>query len=139
MQKYWPLRFIALVFAIPILGAMYLLYDTNALAFNMVQHGSLIQPAKQLQSASIIPNKWNVLYVPPHDIQALANLHIALGADKDRVAIIKADDNILHLRPKPGSILLVDPAGFYIMSYAPAASLSGLLKDLKRLLKYSHA
>jgi len=34
-------------------------------------------------------------------------------------------------------LLLVDPQGFVVMRYSPATSSSGVLKDLKRLLKIS--
>lgn len=37
----------------------------------------------------------------------------------------------------PGSVLVVDPRGFFMMRYAPGFRSAGLLEDLERLLRYN--
>lgn len=146
MNKQWPLYLLLLMFLSPMLAAFYVLYSRDPLSFNTVQHGTLIQPALKLR-LDLKPHKWHVLYLSPSVCtaecqarqQTLAKLHIALGKDQDRVIFATHTNNEIDVAAPEESILVVDPLGFYIMHYSPETKLSGLLKDLKRLLKYSHA
>jgi len=148
MKLRWPLILLFLMFLTPALAALYLLNFKDHLNFTTVQHGKFIQPAQNLSLTTTIPHKWNVVYLKPEICAAecqtrqhtLDNLHIALGADQNRVVLITINNKeISNLAVKDDSILIIDPLGFYIMHYAPDIKLNALLKDLKRLLKYSHA
>jgi hypothetical protein len=156
MSKNWPLRFLLLLFLTPVIAALYLQTHGDLLSSNHVQHGTLIEPVP-LQFETLFDlnheapisahNKWQLIYVMPEicDIdcqqqkQLLHNLHIALGADRERVIVATTHKNLISPMQQEGSMLIVNPLGLNIMQYAPKTELSGLLKDLKRLLKYSHA
>jgi len=142
----WPLYLLLLMFLSPMIAAFYVLYGREPPSFNTVQHGTLIQPALKL-SLNLKPHKWYVLYMRPTSCsaecqarqQTIRKLHIALGKDQDRVIFASHTTDEIGIVAQEESILVIDPLGFYIMHYPPQAKLSGLLKDLKRLLKYSHA
>jgi len=145
-RRPWPLMILLAMFLTPFLAALYLLQFKDHSSFNSVQYGNLIQPAQQI-NLSLSSNKWQVIYLNSSSCntecqtkqQTLSNLHRALGADQDRVIFSVKDHEMINVDAKDDSILIVNPQGLYIMHYPPGAKLSGLLKDLKRLLKYSHA
>lgn len=147
MKLHWPLAMIFSMFLAPVIGAMCILYFGDFSSARRIEHGTLIQPAQQLTNSDFKIHKWQIVYLKPkvctteceNQQQALSKLHIALGADKDRVLVSTSDSARINIQEKDGSILIIDPLGFYIMHYAPGSKLNGLLKDLKRLLKYSHA
>lgn len=148
MNKYWPLRFLLILFAIPAILACLTLANRDLLQSNALQHGILIQPTQQLQTTNPLFRRsyWNVFYLQPEicdascqaDQQTLNKLHLALGAGQSRVVIksIRAPD--LNFAAPDRSILIVDPQGWYVMKYEQPENFSGVLKDLRRLLKYSH-
>ena len=146
MSNYWPLKILLLIFIAPLLTAFFILKFSDPLQYKTTQYGTLIQPPLYLDNASFTPNKWHVVYLQPDDCDttcqqqksALHKLHVALGVDRERVIVSSMTNKSMELEEKSGSILLIDPLGFYMMHYAPGSKLSGLLKDLKRLLKYSH-
>ncbi len=149
MRNYQPLGMILLIFLTPLLAAAYVLSHRAEFNFNNVQHGTLIQPARAITftNLNITKNKWHVIYLAPDVCNAdcanqkkiLSNLHTALGANKDRVVFTTTTSNISSPLAKDGSIVIINPLGLYIMHYPANSDPSGLLKDLKRLLKYSHA
>ena len=97
-----------------------------------------------------------LIYMAPqndHDtdvIPMLNQLHKALGKDKHRVAYqIIATKGALKQHPSakevfnlvllaPGEIALIDPRGWLMMHYPANPDPIGMLKDIRRLLRYSH-
>lgn len=140
MQKNWPLAILLLIFLAPILAAAYVLWPGNNIKFNTVQHGDFIHTANNNQFKNI--NKWQVVYIKPQNCglecqqqqDILNNMLVALGANAERVIITISSTPDLQTN----SIYIINPTGLPVMLYQPPANISGLLKDLKRLLKYSH-
>lgn len=149
MPKRLPLYILLGLFVIPFCAALIMLNLKNKPDFSTVEHGQLIQPPKNNEFAAVIDigkPKWHIVYINPTPCDdscllqknKLSKLHIALGAEQNRVSIANTPDRKALSGYKAGSIVIVDPNGFSIMRYAPGDNLSGLLKDMKRLLKYSH-
>lgn len=131
MRKNWPLIALFAVFVMPALAAAYVLLFTDCKDLTTVQHGDLIRPAQPAIAGTYAPNKWNILYSDANDANILNNLQIALGKERDRVTIVQSAEQ--------AGVMLIDPNGMYIMHYPQPVDMRGLLKDLRRLLKYSHA
>lgn len=131
MIRYWPLYLMIVVFISPALGSYYILYVSGKVHAPTKQHGILQQPATPVGLNSIIPEKWNVLYSDQANKPSFTKLHIALGANQDRVVI--SQDTL-----SASGAMIVDPQGMYILHYPEPLDMSGMLKDLRRLLKYSH-
>lgn len=134
------------MFLIPIVAAAYVMLYADDFNLHKVNHGQLIDPPQRLNIATT--NKWQVVYVtqPQCDsgCQQLQNrlhkLHTALGANQARVALTTLTSTQLAATDiAPNSILILNPRGLYIMHYEATTNHSGILKDLRRLLKYSHA
>ncbi len=147
-RPYWPLIGLLMIFLIPLVAASILLNYSDLHALPKKNYGVLIEPPQTLQLYdSTTQNQWQLIYVQPTECstpcqatkQTLANLHTALGAEKDRVLIVHANQQKLNIAVSPDSILVVNPQNMYIMNYPPGSALGGVLKDLRRLLKYSHA
>lgn len=149
MQKNWPLVIlIAMFLAPPIIAGIIL--QNNTLIAPRKQHGHFIQPPFRLQInkanyiSSTPDKKWSILYVltnqseDHNQITMLKQLHKALGSDTERVAIATISKSSLNTDIKDGSILIINPQGLYIMRYPQHTNFSGILKDIRRLLKYSH-
>lgn len=149
MPRRLPLYVLLGMFIIPFCAALVVLNLKEKPNFSTVEHGRLIHPP---QKDNFIPNlsvnkpKWHIVYISPTRCEdecilqknKLSKLHIALGAEQSRVTIAHTQNQITSTEYKVGSMLIVDPSGFSIMHYEPEDNLSGLLKDMKRLLKYSH-
>lgn len=131
MIRYWPLYLMFIVFISPALGSYYILYVSGKIHPPTKQHGILQNPATALQLPSIAPDKWNVLYTDSTQQDNFTKLHIALGANQERV-IITHEPSTAH------GAMIVDPQGMCILHYPDPVDMSGILKDLRRLLKYSH-
>lgn len=131
MRKYWPLHVLALIFIAPALAAIYILYFEGTVLLPTKQNGILIQPAQKISHPLAIRHKWNVLYANTADQQSFKNLYVALGKDQERVMLAQSDWQ--------EGAAIIDPNGMYILHYPNPINMSGLLKDLRRLLKYSHA
>lgn len=131
MIRYWPLYLMFLVFIFPALGSYYVLYIADKIHPPTKQHGILQQPAIKSTLPIIIPKKWNVLYSDQTKEEFFTKLHIALGANQDRVVIA-------HNIHSPDGAMIVDPQGIYILHYPEPTDMNGMLKDLRRLLKFSH-
>ena len=67
----------------------------------------------------------------------MQNLHVALGRERERVAIISAQVNSID--HASNDLIILNPQGLYMMHYNNLVEYTGLLKDIRRLLKYSHA
>jgi hypothetical protein len=159
MRAYWPLRILCLLFLAPFLGALLLHLNKADYQLKTVQHGTFVQPAQKLQlrtrynlndielSPLLEPNKWHVIYLSPQicdgscqqQKQILGKIHTALGADRERVIVATTPSSMLSSEQKGANILIIDPLGFNIMRYEANFKAKDLVKDLKRLLKYSHA
>lgn len=133
MQKirYAPLYILLLIFCLPVIAAGYFLcFNKNTLQ-PQKQHGTLILPPQKISNAQIVANKWNVIYADAATQPTMQKLQTALGKDEPRVIIT-------HASWHEGAHI-IDPNGMYIMHYPEPVDVGGLLKDLRRLLKYSHA
>lgn len=154
MRLHWPLVNLALLFIIPIIAAAYMLLFTDPHNLNTVQHGTFIERPQQLELDDIAyidgedrSQKWTLVYIEPticstaceEQKAVLHNIYTALGAQRDRVAVVTAKPQIGVLEILPNDLLILNPQGLFIMHYSDLVAHSGLLKDLRRLLKYSHA
>lgn len=153
MRIHWPVFNILLLFVIPFVVALYLLLSGQYKNLPSKQHGTLInQPYKlSINSAEYLAgttttNKWTLIYIQPQPCaaicqqqkQILLNLHAALGKDRTRVTILALSDISYGPGIKDNSFLIINPKGFYVMYYNATTKLSDTLKDLRKLLKYSH-
>lgn len=147
----WPLLSIVLMFFAPLIAAAITLKFAHNIKPTK-QHGALMQPQHvDLFNISYIAgnnhaDKWQVVYIEPEECDVacmdqkhvLHNLHVALGGERDRVAILNAQIGTAHIEHAPGDLIIINPQGLYIMRYQNLAQHTGLLKDIRRLLKYSH-
>lgn len=131
MIRYWPLYLMIIVFISPAMGSYYILYVSGKIHSPTKQHGTLQEPATKVTLKSVIPAKWNVLYSDKAKETNFNKLHIALGAHQDRVVVTQDAESV-------SGAMIVDPQGMYILHYPDPLDMSGMLKDLRRLLKYSH-
>ncbi len=146
MRIHWPLILLISVFLAPAVGAGYLLFFGQKINFNSSQYGTLIQHPPHIGLVTA-DQKWHVVYVTPEicndDCEQqklkLHKVHTALGAESHRVNIITLNKHQLPLEIATNSVLIVNPRGLYIMHYEASSDHMGLLKDLRKLLKYSHA
>jgi hypothetical protein len=148
-NKNLPLIGIVVLFLTPLLAAAILLNLSNVKSLPKLSHGHLAESLQifDLKSfAGITPNKWYLVYVDGNDCDnqcmntkhTLTNLHIALGANQERVQLLNLARDSFNDSIKEHSILIVDPHGVFIMDYPTTVNLRDVLKDLQRLLKYSH-
>ena len=158
MRRNWPMLLLAIIFITPFLVAFVVLMDTDNQHTNTTQHGNFIDVPdhiivnilQDLSGNTIEPNlaqnKWQVVYLQPtpcttectDQMHVLQNLHKALGKDRNRVLFARSNNMPTGLA-SDANIVVVDPKGHAIMYYTPEHEASGLLKDLRKLLKYSHA
>ena len=145
MKLHWPLLNLSLMFLIPVVAAAYILLYADKFNLHQVNHGKLIDPPQSININAI--NKWQLVYVAPEncDLECqqtqnrLQKLHLALGANQSRVALTFLPKLQINSPINANSIFILDPKGLYIMHYDATANHAGILKDLRRLLKYSHA
>jgi hypothetical protein len=170
----------------PVIAAYLLFYygDLGALPRVANDERLLVSPAVPLppppggaasEGAAPWGPKWSLLYVRTADcddtcreyLLRLAQVHVALGRDQDRVrrmyvgpdadTLTSADptldaasvaepsadallDVLASAGPEPGDggrVYVVDPHGNLVVSYPPDAEQEGLLGDLERLLDVS--
>ena len=151
---------LVLLFASPFMIAGILVFNKENLKLTTNQTGQLLNPPFKLQISAahtVHAQKWKVLFLTKEKCNSatcierkkmLHNLHLALGADKQRVQILTIPSNHIKttepigykaLLLTKGSIIIIDPHGNAMMRYAPKANMDGILKDMRRLLKYSSA
>lgn len=140
----------------PMLAAYLLFFFKDHFHFKITAHGELVTPpipATQLGfNAEQFKGKWQFLYIQPsscdkichNNIELLNNIHIALGKDQQRVRLHLLPMDAVSGRLKEGSIGILDPQGFLMMQYPTtlldsSLTAKGLLEDMRRLLRYSHA
>jgi cytochrome oxidase Cu insertion factor (SCO1/SenC/PrrC family) len=145
MRIHWPLISLSLMFLAPAAAAGYILLYPDKINFPTAQHGKLISPPQTTSIAAT--DKWQIVYIQPQQCnleceqqqKILHNVHTALGANQPRVALVTMTNDQLLPNIKDNSVLIINPQGLYILHYEAGANHMGLLKDLRRLLKYSHA
>ncbi len=157
MQRNWQLKVLLGLFLLPMLVAGSMLV-TNHDTFSTVQHGLLIDNPHtvtfsalyNLDGVAVNPvpakNKWHLIYVTPLACDnacqkrklVLAKLQLALGSDQERLIIATSTSDQIIPTQAAENLLLIDPAGLYMMQYTATSEAGKILKDIKRLLKYSH-
>jgi hypothetical protein len=154
MRRSWPLLALALTFVIPFFAAAALLLLGNTRQLNTTQHGIFINPQVNLTTSladfdgNVIPHntQWTIAFRLPkqcnHECQLqkqlLKNLHTALGKERKRVTLATSNQFPSGIESE-ATLVIINPTGQAVMYYTASHSLSGVLKDLRRLLKYSHA
>ena len=148
-----PLWILLGVFAAPPVASVVIHLTKKNSNLNTTQNGIFIKEAFCLDlknSSKTTTKNWTVVLVTPEICQSdclakkqiLNNLHKALGKDQKRVKILTVVNKDLIEQPdflQEKSVMILNPNGLAIIHYAPSANPSGILKDLKKLLKNSHA
>ena len=139
------------VFVLPVVGAYLLYMGRHYFTFKTTQAGLLLSPPIKADAFSFFSKdllgKWQLIYLntavcDSHcqtTLSHLEKIHFALGKEKSRVAYRPV---ILHSATPPlmaGEIVIIDPQGWIIMHYPTHADLKGVLRDLRQLLRLSHA
>lgn len=149
MPRHWPLLALVLLFSTPLFAAVFVLLHSQSQPFNTTQHGTFVSRTTDMHfvnlynangtliAPEIIKNKWRLVYTNLQHQNILQQLHTALGVDSSRVILASATTTT-NVMPD-ADIFIVDPLGHCVMYYTAQNNASGILKDLKRLLKYSHA
>ena len=162
-----PLLVLAVMFAAPLIIAAILLSLRDPSSFATTQNGTLIEPPFTIKlhtmfdlegaalSEETVLGKWSVIYLTDNECDTqclqkkgiLVNLHKALGKDQSKVVMITSPSTMATTSQDIGyqalylekeCVLLMDQHGHIMMHYGPTANASGILKDIRKLLKYSH-
>ena len=163
-----PLLMLVVMFAAPFIIAAILISLRDPSSFATTQNGTLIEPPFTIKLHTIFDmegatlteekllGKWRIIYLTDSECNAeclqkkgiLVNLHKALGKDQSRVVMITSPSTTVTTLQDIGyqalylekeCVLLMDQHGHVMMHYSPTANASGILKDIRKLLKYSHA
>jgi hypothetical protein len=140
---------LVLLFALPFLSAYALYSLRHHFIFSTLEAGTLFSPPIQTKQLPFFEaahlGKWQLIYIQPNlcdsdcesSISNLDAIHLSLGKESHRVKhrIIPA---IQAPSLKQGEIALIDPQGWLVLRYSPSVSPKGILKDLQRLLRFSH-
>lgn len=161
---------LVVLFAAPVLAAM-VLRLTGWSPTTTSNHGELIKPPVAVDWPTGVQeaasDHWVLVAVAGPScerscmelVDELVHLHVALGRDEHRVALLLAGPDVLpeamrrtpvrlagpallaqlpeSVPAPPGTVLVVDPRRFLMMRYPPGFNAEGLLDDMKRLLRYS--
>ncbi len=140
---------LVLLFALPFTGAHLLYIYQDHFTFRTLETGQLLTPPIQTEALpfydSSLLGKWQLIYVSPSQcdtscqtsVDDLNRLHLALGKEYARVT----HRSIPATQVPPlssGEMAIIDPQGWLILRYPPQTQLKGILKDLERLLRFSH-
>lgn len=137
------------VFIAPFVAAHLLYGMRNTFNFKTVEKGTFLSPPIPTNSFSCFDpawlKKWQIIYVTsssePASYQTmmsqLKQIHSALGKDNHRVEYRSIPIQKTTLLDSE-KIVIVDPRGWLIMYYAVNTDPQWVLKDMKRLLKYSY-
>lgn len=153
------IAFLVFVFVGPIVVAHALYHFRAHIHFNTLEKGQLFSPPLPTHTLPFFNTsflgKWQLIHINNENCQPncptpeiLNRIHLALGKEKHRVTyrsvslaqntthntILPASSHVLT----PGSIHIVDPKGWLIMYYPSPVDPQGILKDIKRLLRFSH-
>ncbi len=155
MRWHWPLSFISVIFLLPMIAAYGLLQHKASVLVRGPEKRYYTEPPLEvnLEQAQIlhgkaILNKWVIIRATsPYETETSAEKHrtllnkfyTALGADRDRVTIVEL--NVEHLYPvlQTFQYMILNPQQMCIIQYNPESfKHDQLLKDMRKLLKYSH-
>lgn len=137
-----------LVFIGPWVTAQIIYAKRDQLTFHTTETGTLLSPPVQAQSLPFYDSawleKWQIVYMSTEKtdknteiVPMLKQLHLALGKDQHRIAyqiISTQNSSVLE----PGEIAIIDPRGWLMMRYPSNPDPIGILKDIRKLLRYSH-
>jgi len=141
---------LVLLFALPIVAAQGLYFFRDHFSFNTVETGTLLSPPLATETFSFFDptttGKWQLVYIQPNTcdrqcqstLTDLKRIHAALGKESHRILCRTIPNPELPLLA-PGALAVIDPQGWLILHYASSHRPMGIIKDLQRLLKLSHA
>lgn len=147
----FTLGFLILVFVLPLVAAHLLYAYRNHFHFSTNENGKLLSPPIASQGLPFFDKsflgKWQLIYFSPIPcdttcksiMPALKQIHTALGKEKSKVEYRMIDTSITPLHITSGDIVIIDPQGWLILQYASKSDLKGILRDLRQLLRISHA
>lgn len=78
-----------------------------------------------------------VYYIAP-DAAALTVFKAAQAAGKPLPVLLAGDADARLFKRPAGSVVMIDPLGNWVLSYAPGAVPKDMYLDLRHLLRYSH-
>ena len=140
---FWLVWAIAVV---PMLAAFTMYFGQIGLPKGRTHHGILADSGTKYFDIGLPapgdPAKWQVVLSSAENClpcasfsEGLDNFHIALGREKDRVAVKEIQaDNLTTTAP---SIWIIDPLGNVVLRFEPEINPTLILRDLKKLLKLS--
>lgn len=145
----WPICIMIIIFGLPVLGAFCAAKYREHLAFP--SYGRFSEPPLEvnIDNAEILAgtekkNKWIIIALKFHDdaidqnnLEMLQKLHTALGARRESVTIVRKEPSELYPAFRLSPLLILNPQQMCIMKYNKR-DFEGLLKDMRKLLKYSH-
>ncbi len=155
LRKRWLLTASALilVFAGPPILANFLYQQREHFQFKTMNTGELQTEAKSIEAYGLsneqFQGHWQLLYIAPTSCDAacqkqkelLRNIQISLGKDQHRL-LLRSVPIDLSTTLTANSAWIVDPQGFMIMYYSQdilEQHPKGLLEDIRRLVRFSHA
>jgi len=143
------LKILMLLFALPLVAAQGLYWFRDSIPLKTLETGTLLTPPLQTNILSFFDpttkGKWQLIYIKPavcdaNCTQALSDInriHASLGKDRPRLVCHTLSQTDLPLL-SPGELAVIDPQGWLILQYAVHSRPMGIIKDLQRLLKFSH-
>jgi len=143
------LKILILLFALPFVAAQGLYWFRDNLSLKTLETGTLLTPPLQTQAFSFFDpsttGKWQLIYIKPPVCDAnctqtlldINRIHAALGKDRPRLVCRTLSQTDLPSL-SPGELAVIDPQGWLILQYAVHSRPMGIIKDLQRLLKFSH-
>ena len=147
--------FLLLIFVGPLITAHVLYAYREKINFKTTQIGTLFSPPIATAESTFSKDtlgKWQLIYVSrgeesgkrgdkgedPNMLPILSQIHLGLGKEKHRVNFRIIDANDIPVL-KAGQIAIIDPKGFIVLYYPRDCKPQGILKDLRQLLRVSHA
>ena len=140
---FWSIWAIAFL---PVIAAVVIYFGKIGVPDGRTHHGELVEYGTQYSDIGLPdpgnPARWQVVLSSAEGCkpcssfsEGSANFHIALGREKDRVAVKKvAAADLTMTEP---SIWIVDPLGNVVLRFGPEINPTLILQDLKKLLKLS--
>lgn len=153
-----PLYFLLLIFILPIFASSTLYFFRDKINFKTIEKGHLLAKPLAPQTLPFFQKnflgKWQIIHLKEAPVNpsrkdtpdTLAKIHLALGKDRHRVGyqnitfsnIAFQSSTTNPLVFKKNNVVILDPKGWLIMYYDSLENPQDILKDLRRLLKYSH-
>lgn len=135
-----------LVFVGPWLTAQIIYAKRDQLTFKTIETGTLLSPPIKAESLPYYNanwlGKWQLVYIgtenKPEMLAMLKQIREALGKEKHRVSYQLITTPAQSTLTDNTALLLIDPRGWVIMRYPANPNPIGVLKDFRRLLRYSH-